>query len=108
MDVGRVSIDQIASIQLDAFPSTVYGSLQAKLNYVSADVISESGTDGSTRIFISVDSHLAPIRRTVGLSFANSSLEWRLLAEIKTGRRSIMTYLANLLLRAFQGALSER
>lgn len=107
-DVGNLVIGQPVSLQFDSFSSTIYGSLTGKLSYLSADTISETSPDGrSVASFIArVNVDAEQTNNRLSLSQLRPGME--VTADVKTGQRSVMVYLAKPILRAFSGALSER
>ena len=40
-DIGFVHLDQDATVKVDAFDYTIYGSLEGKVVYISADTLDE-------------------------------------------------------------------
>lgn len=107
-DVGNLVMGQPVSLQFDSFSSTIYGSLTGRLTYLSADTISETAPDGrSVASFIArVNVDEQQTNNRLILSQLRPGME--VTADIKTGQRSVMVYLAKPILRAFSGALSER
>ncbi len=107
MDVGRLEIGQPVAVQLDAFSSTIYGALQARLSYLSADTIT-SGADGRAQTYYLARIALDRVQENPRIPLDALRPGMEVTVDVKTGRRSVMTYLAKPILRGFGGALSER
>ncbi len=108
MDIGSLSAGQPVTVQLDAFSSTIYGSLEGSLDYVSADTITENAGDGRSHSFYLARIGFLPTQTNPRIALGDIKPGMELTVDVKTGRRSIMTYLAKPILRAFSGALKER
>jgi len=107
-DIGHLSPDLPVAVRLDAFDASIYGALQGRLVYLSADTLSERGPDGREMTYY---------RGTVLIDAAqdNPRLSADLLrpgmtatADIRTGTRSVLTFLVKPIARAFSGALNQR
>ncbi len=108
-DIGQLRTGLPATVKLDAFDYAVYGTLQGTLGYISPDTLSETAPNGQTQAYYRVHIKLAPgvnphpkARELILKPGMTASLD------IQTGTRSIFTYLAKPLTKAFSGALSER
>ena len=123
-DIGFIAVNQDAAIKVDAFNFTRYGLLQGKLLSVSQDAIirdkpdkpndRSQGTEASTSepkgqelIFaarVSLDrTHMDVENKRVNLSPGMAAT-----VEIKTGSRSIISYLLSPLVRYKHESLHER
>jgi adhesin transport system membrane fusion protein len=109
-DVGQLNLGLPALIRLDAFDSSIFGKLTGELTYISPDTLVESGSAGQTSIYY---------RAHIKVDWKHKSDNDRIKAEmlkpgmtatvdIKTGSRSILTYLLKPVTKAFSGALRER
>ena len=52
-DIAYVRTGQAASVKFDAFDSSIYGSAQGKVAYVSPDTLAEGGPGGAERVGLS-------------------------------------------------------
>ncbi len=108
-DVGLLAQGLAVNVKVDAFDYSVYGSLSGDLIYISPDTLSEQGPNGQSQTFYRVKVHLPRLQphnpkahtivvkpgMTVGI-------------DIRTGTRSVLSYLAKPVVKAFGGALIER
>lgn len=108
VDIGQLHLGLPASIKVDAFDYTIYGSLDGKLEYISSDTLSEQGANGQV-----TSNYKARVR--FNAKQANSKLNLHDLkpgmtasVDIQTGSRSVLTYLIKPISKAFQGAATQR
>lgn len=107
-DIGLLKTGLPASVKIDAFDYTIYGTLTGEVEYISADTLIEQSPNGQTITF-----YLARVQ--IKDNQTNKKLDLNLLrpgmtgsVDIQTGQRSILKYLLKPLTKAFQGAGSER
>lgn len=107
-DIALVNVGQDASIKIDAYDSSIFGSLQGKVIYVSPDILTEETRQGSStyyRVKIKItgtefkgdkanEIHLRP-----GLTAT---------VEIKGMERSVLSYLTKPLIKTISQSLGER
>ena len=103
-DVGFVQIGQPVSVKLDAFPFTRYGTIEGKLIGISGDAV--------------LDQQLGPVyiarvalsRTTVDRGDRQARVLPGMVAtaDIKTGRRSLLSYLVSPIDQARREAVRER
>jgi hemolysin D len=103
-DIGFVKAGEEAEIKVDTFPFTRYGTIPARVSFVSGDAIKD---DKQGFIFqarlkldrgsIQVDERLVPL--TPGMTVT---------AEIKTGRRRLIEYFLSPVLREASESFGER
>jgi hemolysin D len=103
-DIGFVNVGQVAAIKLETFPFTRYGTIDAKVESVTADAVNDEkrgaifpATLTLARNDIVVDGkriHLSP-----GMNLS---------AEIKTGKRRVISYLLSPVEQAMRESLGER
>ncbi|MBK5914427.1 HlyD family efflux transporter periplasmic adaptor subunit [Rhodocyclus purpureus] len=109
-DVGQLRTGLPVSLRLDAFDSSIYGKLPGTLRYISPDTLSEQGSNGQTQTYY---------RAQVVLDWSAGDAFQRIrpqdikpgmtaTADVITGQRSILHYLAKPITRAFSGALMQR
>lgn len=108
VDVAFVKVGLPVSVKFDAYDYAIFGSLRGKVTYVSADTLSEDTRQGELvyyRIQVSIDerefkgSQVSSIEMRPGLTAS---------VEIRTGQRSVLTYLTKPIMKSFEQSLSER
>ncbi|MCH1918091.1 HlyD family efflux transporter periplasmic adaptor subunit [Shewanella sp. A3A] len=107
-DIARVHPGLTASIRLDPFDYTIYGGVDAKVVYVSADTLKEDSPKGE-EIYYRV--HVVPLQTPV-VSTTGRELDMLpgMTAEvsIKTGQRSLMDFLLKPIRKTLTTAFSEK
>jgi adhesin transport system membrane fusion protein len=108
VDIGLLRVGLPVTIRLDAFDSSLYGSLQGQLDYISSDTLSEQAPNGQSLTTYRARVKLLPeiINPKLPLSLLKPGMTVTL--DIKTGSRSVMAYLLKPIAKAFVGAASER
>ena len=103
-DIGFVNAGQAATIKLETFPFTRYGTVDARVDTVAADAVNDEkrgaifpATLTLRRSTIDVDGKR--IRLSPGMNVT---------AEIKTGRRRVIDYLLSPLQKSVNESLKER
>jgi adhesin transport system membrane fusion protein len=107
-DVTFVKVGLPATVKLDAYDYSIFGSMRGAVSYISADTISEDTRQGemvyyrvqvkiSEREFKGRNAHAIDVRP--GLTGT---------VEIKTGERSVLTYLTKPIMKSFSEGLRER
>ena len=103
-DIGFVNAGQTATIKLETFPFTRYGTVDARVDTVTADAVNDEkrgaifpATLTLQRSTIDVDGKR--IRLSPGMNVT---------AEIKTGRRRVIDYLLSPVQQAVSESLGER
>ncbi len=107
-DIASVRLDQDATIKLTAYDYTIYGSLKAKVTFISADTFKDERArtpDGDPHYKVTLRVDLS------ALSDRQSSLKIRpgmqAEVELQTGGKTILTYLTKPLYKSRE-ALRER
>jgi adhesin transport system membrane fusion protein len=108
VDIGNLKLGLPASIKLDAFDYSIYGSLHGKLDYISSDTLTEQGPKGDVSVFYRARVTVNPSNNNPKLSRADLKPGMTATVDIQTGSRSVLTYLIKPITKAFQGAASER
>lgn len=112
IDIGQLKLDLPATVKFDAFDTSVYGSLHGRLIYLSADTLTEPAPNGQTSSF-----YRAQVRLNHDLPGAQANAKLAALAlkpgmtatvDIRVGQRSVLSYLAKPVAKAFGGAMNER
>ena len=107
-DIPWVSLGQNAHVKIDAYDSSIFGSMIGKVTYISPDVITEETPRGPTsyyRVWITItgtefdgdraqDMHLRP-----GLTGS---------VDIKALDRTVLSYLTKPITKTLKGGLGER
>lgn len=103
-DIGFVNAGQVAAIKLETFPFTRYGTVDAKVDSVTADAVNDEkrGAIFPATLTLKSDSIVVDGKRihlTPGMNLS---------AEIKTGRRRVIEYLLSPVQTALSESLGER
>lgn len=107
-DVGQLAVGQTATLRLDAFDYSLYGTVLGRLDYLSSDTLTEPGPDGRSSqtyyrarlsVQLPVHSRIRPEDIKPGLTVS---------IDIKTGRRSVLHYIGKPIARAFNGELGQK
>ncbi len=98
------------TVKLDAFDSSIYGSVEGELIYLSSDTLNEQGPGGQTLTYYRGHVRLLPDFAETNPKFAGIALRSGMTAgvDIRTGKRTILQFLGKPILRAFSGALTQR
>jgi adhesin transport system membrane fusion protein len=109
-DIGQLRVGQPVQLRLDAYDYTMYGSLDGELVYLSSDTLSEQAASGQNQSFYRGRVRIAPdaLARNPKLGQLDLRPGMTASADIRTGQRSVLTYLIKPLARAFGGAMTER
>ncbi len=108
VDIGLLKIGLPAAVRIDAFDYSIYGALNGEVTYISPDTLSESGANGQTQTYYRVHVALAP-QQDHNAKARDIVVKPGMTAtvDVRTGKRSILKYLAKPIYRAFSGALAE-
>jgi adhesin transport system membrane fusion protein len=107
-DIGQLAVGQPATLRLDAFDYSLYGTVVGRLDYLSSDTLTEPGPDGRSsqtyyraRLSLQLPAHsrIRPEDIKPGLTVS---------IDIQTGRRSVLHYIVKPIARAFSGALGQK
>lgn len=108
VDIGQLNLGLPASIKVDAYDYTIYGSLDGKLEYISSDTISEQGPNGQVTSTYKARISFNPKQVNPKLSLRELKPGMTASVDIQTGSRSVLTYLFKPISKAFQGAATQR
>jgi len=110
VDIGQLSLGLPVTVKLDAFDSSIYGSVEGELIYLSSDTLNEQGPSGQTLTYYRGHVRLLPDFAETNPKFAGIALRSGMTAgvDIRTGKRTILQFLGKPILRAFSGALTQR
>lgn len=102
-DIGRISKGLSASVRFDPYDYTIYGAVNGKVSYVSADTIKEATPQGETtfyRVHISIPAN--PVRTNAGRTLeVLPGMTSQIF--IKTGSQTLLDYI----LKPLRKTLSE-
>lgn len=103
-DIGFVNAGQMAEVKLETFPYTRYGTVQARVNVVTADAVTDEkkGSYYPATLTLSQKDMLIDGKRV------NLSPGMNITAEIKTGQRRVIEFLLSPVRRAGSESLRER
>ena len=108
-DIAYVRVGQLASVKFDAYDSSVYGSANGKVEYVSADTLTEQRPSGELvfyRVHIAVDTSRMHTNRVDDKIVIQPGMTATV--EIKTGRNTVFRYLTKPLTKTFSESMTER
>lgn len=108
-DIAFVRVGQEGTVKFDAFDSTIYGSANATVSYVSPDSITEQSEDGVAssfyRVRVSVDT--STMRPRVPGEAIEIQPGMTATVEIKTGKNTVLKYLTKPIIKTFSESLSD-
>ena len=109
MDVGQVDLGLPVTVKFDAFDYAIYGSLDGVLTYVSSDTLTEQVGGQSQTYYRAQVSLIEDVLQNNG-KINSLDLKQGMTAsiDIKTGKRSVLHFIAKPIVRAFSGALLEK
>ncbi len=112
VDIGELRTGMPVSLRFDAFDSGIYGKVEGQLRYLSPDTLSEQGPGGQVTTYYRAQvvpdwkkAHQHPSNR---VKDSDVKPGMTVTADVLTGQRSILAYLAKPVLRAFSGAMIQR
>ena len=103
-DIGFVNAGQMAEVKLETFPYTRYGTVQARVNVVTADAV----TDEKKGSYYPATLTLAAKDMLIDGKRVPLSPGMNITAEIKTGQRRVIEFLLSPVQRARSESLRER
>lgn len=107
-DIGHVQPGLPATVKVDAYDSSIYGSLNGQLEYISSDTLTEQGQGNQSQVFYRARIALNAKQDNPKLSVAELKPGMTATIDIKTGQRSVINYLFKPIAKAFSGAGRER
>lgn len=108
-EIAFIRAGQPASVKFDAYDSSIYGSGEGRVTYVSADTLTEQTPQGAQsyyRVHLAVDTSMLRPRHPgeqIALQPGMTAT-----AEIITGRSTVFQYLSKPILKTSSEALGER
>lgn len=109
-DVGQLELGLPVGISLDAFDSSIYGKLEGELVYLSSDTLSEKDAQGRTDTYYRGRVRLDQGAKANDPKLAALELRPGMTAgvDVRTGKRTVMHFIAKPILRGFSGALTQK
>ena len=108
-EIAYVKVGQYASVKFDAYDSSIYGSADGRVTYVSADTLSEETEDGVVtyyRVQLAVEtSGLRPRYPDERITLQPGMT---VVAEIVTGRSTVFDYLTKPIRKVASESMGER
>jgi adhesin transport system membrane fusion protein len=113
-DIAFLHPGQRAMVKLSAYDSTIYGALDATLEHISADSITQEQKDGSKDSNSTTRSYYLIRVRTLDRGYIKDGKSLPIIpgmtasVDVLTGRKSVLHYLLRPIVRAQERALRER
>jgi len=110
IDIGQVQVNMPVAIKLDAFDSSIFGSITGELSYISSDIFQEQNTEDVANTYYQAQVSVDPGYRSANAKFRDIALKPGMTAtiDIRTNTRTVLQYLMKPVYKAFSGALSEK
>ena len=108
-EIADVKLDNRASLKFDAYDSSIYGSVEGTVIFISTDTITEDNPKGGKDVFYR--SHVAipqPSPKTSIGQSVNLIPGMTAQADIKTGKRSALTYLLKPIVKTLDNSFGEK
>lgn len=107
-DIAFIKAGLPATVKLDAYDYSLFGSMRGTVSYISADTLSEDTKSGEL-IYYRVQVRISE-REFKGKNAANIEVRPGLTAtvEIRTGERSVLSFLTKPVTKSLGGAFGER
>ena len=112
-DIGKVLVDDSARIKFDAYPFQQNGTLDGRVRYISQDAFEkgQNAAASNPRASAEQKGSFYQVLLTLESDFANPRNKilpgMRVVAEIKVGRRRVISYLINPFIKAMDEAIRE-
>lgn len=107
-DIGFVHVGMPASVKLDAYDYSIYGMLKGSVVYISPDAIAEMAPQGELlyyRVHIGLDEDEALLRRGKEIEILPGMTTN---IDIRTGEKTVLSYLTKPIIKVFHESMSER
>ena len=108
-DIADLEKGDFASLRLDPYDSAIYGSLEGKVIYISGDTIVEDNPKGGEDTFYQAHISLPrlPFVTSIGKE-VDIIPGMTAQVDIKTGKRSVITYLMKPIVKTLDNSFGER
>ncbi len=104
-DVSSLQVGFPAMVKLDAYDSNVFGNLEGRVIYISPDALSEPGPQGET-IYYRVQIRLDPGSAKKAKVTINAGMTATV--EVRSRRRTVLSYLTKPITKTLSNSLGER
>lgn len=107
-DMAAIKVGLPAKVKLDAYDYSIFGSMSGKVTYVSADSLSEETKTGPTtyyRVKVNILESKIKGNNTDGIEVRPGMTAT---VDIKTGSRSILSFLLKPITKTFSSSFGER
>lgn len=108
-DISFVKIGQSASVKFDSYDFSIYGAGSGTVSYISPDTLAEEGPGGKEEVYyrVNVEVDVSAMRPKNKSERIEVQPGMTVVAEIKTGTRSVFDYLTKPLTKTVSEAMSE-
>jgi HlyD family secretion protein len=106
-DVSYVKVGNTVSVKLETYPFQRYGTLTGRLDVISADSVPLKADDPKSELVYRAQVHLTDSVRALTKRGIHLRPGLVATAEIKTGKRSIASYVLNPILRTADEGMRE-
>lgn len=108
VDIAYLRVGQSASVKFDAYDSSIYGSADGKVIYISPDTLTEQKASGEQVFYrVNVSANPVTMRPKTGEAIEIQP-GMTAVVEIKTGSNTVLGYLLKPISKTFEDALKER
>ena len=109
-DIAFIRTGQTASVKFDAFDSSIYGSAEGRVTFISPDTLTERRADGPSETYYRV--HLKVRTTSMHAVDPEERIEIQpgmtATVEIRTGRNTVFQYLTKPITKTLSQSLGER
>lgn len=108
-DISFVKTGQAASVKFDTYDFSIYGAGSGVVSYISPDTLSEEGSGGREEVYyrVNVEVDVSAMRPKNNAERIEIQPGMTVVAEIKTGSRTVFDYLTKPLTKTVSEAMSE-
>lgn len=107
-DVGQLKLGLPVSIKVDAFDYSIYGTLDGNLNYIGSDTLTEQSATGQNNLHYRAHVNIFATQQNKKFTVADLKPGMTASVDIKTGERSVFNFVFKPVVKAFDGAGSQR
>ena len=107
-DISFITLDQEASVKIDAYDSSIFGSANGRVSYISPDTLTEQKPSGEQvfyRVHIRVDTKAMRPRVDQSIEIQPGMTAT---TEILTGYNTVLKYLLKPLIKTVEQSFGER
>jgi len=109
-DIADLSLNQTATLRLDPFDSSIYGTIEATVRFISGDTVVEDGSrPGQEQTFYIVYLDMPPLPTLTSIGKEVDLIPGMTgQVDIKTGNRSVLTYLLKPVVKTLNQSFGEK